>query len=211
MKYLLIDFENIQPKNLDQLPYDQVQVWLFVGAKQQNLPTTLTNSLLKFKYKPQIIHLQKSGKNVLDFYLSYYSGQIIAKDPQADLIILSNDKGYDVLFEHIEEQRQAHSIRRTNDIHLVQAMTKSSSKNHAEDQQVQLSLQIFADFDDKSVRKLLDLLNKNNNHRPKKLKSLHNAIINILQCDKETAKKIIKALKKQGWIQLIDNKVIYKR
>ncbi len=211
MKYLLIDFENIQPKNLDQLPYDQVQVWLFVGAKQQNLPTTLTNSLLKFKYKPQIIHLQKSGKNVLDFYLSYYSGQIIAKDPQADLIILSNDKGYDVLFEHIEEQRQTHSIRRTNDIHLVQVMTKSASKNHAEDQQVQLNLQIFADFDDKSVRKLLDLLNKNNNHRPKKLKSLHNVIIHILQCDKETAKKVIKALKKQGWIQLIDNKVIYER
>lgn len=211
MKYLLFDFENIQPKNLDQLPYDQVQVWLFVGAKQQNLPTTLTNSLLKFKYKPQIIHLQKSGKNVLDFYLSYYSGQIIAKDPQADLIILSNDKGYDALFEHIEQQRQVHSIRRTNDIHLVQAMTKPSSKNHAEDQQGKSSLRSLVGLDDSSLRKLLDILNKNNDHRPKKLKALQNVVISVLQCDKDRAKKVIKALKKQGCIKLIDNKVIYKR
>ncbi|SUO95314.1 hypothetical protein [Suttonella ornithocola] len=42
MKHLLIDFENIQPKNLDQVSEKETHIWLFLGvivrsAKKQNI------------------------------------------------------------------------------------------------------------------------------------------------------------------------------
>ena len=107
MKHLLIDFENIQPQNLNRLPTEDIHVWLFLGALHKSLPIGLVQSLLRFGERVHLIQLQKSGKNALDFYLSYYLGQITATDPEAHIGILSRDGGYDVLVEHIVENRQA--------------------------------------------------------------------------------------------------------
>ena len=35
MNHLLIDFENIQPNNLDKLDDENTHIWLFLGANQQ--------------------------------------------------------------------------------------------------------------------------------------------------------------------------------
>lgn len=120
MKHLLIDFENIQPKNLDQISEKETHIWLFLGASHKALPIELVQSLLRFGERVHIIRLQKTGKNALDFYLSYYLGQITATDPQAIIGILSRDGGYDVLVEHILENQNAQNIIRLDNVETVQ-------------------------------------------------------------------------------------------
>ena len=120
MKHLLIDFENVQPQNLDNLPTDGIHIWLFIGVQHKMLPVSLVKSLLRFGERAHLVQLQKTGKNALDFYLSYYLGQITATDPEAQIGILSRDGGYDVLVEHILENQQAKGIVRLANIDEVQ-------------------------------------------------------------------------------------------
>ena len=120
MKHLLIDFENVQPQNLDNLPTDGIHIWLFIGVQHKMLPVSLVKSLLRFGERAHLVQLQKTGKNALDFYLSYYLGQITATDPEAQIGMLSRDGGYDVLVEHILENQQAQGIVRLTDIDEVQ-------------------------------------------------------------------------------------------
>ena len=120
MKHLLIDFENVQPQNLDKLPTENTHIWLFIGVLHKMLPISLVKSLLRFGERAHLVQLQKTGKNALDFYLSYYLGQITATDPEAQIGILSRDGGYDVLVEHILETQQAQGIVRLANIDEVQ-------------------------------------------------------------------------------------------
>ncbi|STZ51638.1 PIN domain-containing protein [Neisseria dentiae] len=120
MKHLLIDFENVQPQNLDKLPPDDTHIWLFLGVVHKMLPVSLVKSLLRFGERTHLVHLQKTGKNALDFYLSYYLGQITASDPNAQIGILSRDGGYDILVEHILESQHAQGIVRLANIDEVQ-------------------------------------------------------------------------------------------
>jgi len=120
MKHLLIDFENVQPQNLDKLPTENTHIWLFIGVLHKMLPISLVQSLLRFGERVHLVQLQKTGKNALDFYLSYYLGQITATDPNAKIGILSCDGGYDVLVEHILKNHQAKGIVRLANIDEVQ-------------------------------------------------------------------------------------------
>lgn len=41
-----------------------------------------------------------SGKNALDFQLSYYAGYLMARQPDTRFVVVSNDKGYEPMLEH---------------------------------------------------------------------------------------------------------------
>ena len=105
MKHILIDYENIQPKSFDGIEANECHIWLFLGVNQQkSLPLELVETLLKFDNKNvHIIKMQHTGKNALDFYLSFYLGKISEIDSNADVCILAKDSGYDVLVEHINK------------------------------------------------------------------------------------------------------------
>ena len=120
MKHLLIDFENVQPQNLDKLPTENTHIWLFIGVLHKMLPISLVQSLLRFGERVHLIQLQKTGKTALDFYLSYYLGQITATYPNTQIGILSRDGGYDVMVEHILKNHQAKGIVRLANIDEVQ-------------------------------------------------------------------------------------------
>lgn len=117
MKHILIDYENIQPKNFEGIGTDACQVWLFLGINQQkSLPLELVETLLKFDNNHvHIIKMQHAGKNALDFYLSFYLGKISERDPQANIYILARDSGYDVLVEHLNTVYEGLDIVRLAD------------------------------------------------------------------------------------------------
>ena len=46
------------------------------------------------------------GKNALDFQLAFYAGRIFEKEPEACIHIVSHDKGFDPLVEHIKKQKR---------------------------------------------------------------------------------------------------------
>ncbi len=105
MKYILIDFENIQPTEIqiNKLPID-FNILLFLGVNNKTLPVDLAKSLHRFK-SIEFISIQKQGKNGLDFCLSYYIGRIIEKDKNTNIYILSKDKGYDPLINYIQSNK----------------------------------------------------------------------------------------------------------
>ena len=40
------------------------------------------------------------GKNALDFHLSFYLGYVAARQPEARLVVVANDRGYDSMINH---------------------------------------------------------------------------------------------------------------
>lgn len=132
MKHILIDYENIQPKKLNGIRQDECQIWLFLGVNQQkSIPLELVETLLRFNNRHvHIIRMQHTGKNALDFYLSFYLGKISEIDPQADICILAKDSGYDILVEHLNTVYEGLNIVRspsTNHLNFIYESEDSSA------------------------------------------------------------------------------------
>lgn len=90
-----MDCENVKPDAdaLKQLVPEGTDVWLFHAAAQrmdaqQHKKTYGSNSVT-------LVERTGSGKNALDFQLSYYAGYLMARQPDARFVVASNDKGYE--------------------------------------------------------------------------------------------------------------------
>ncbi|WP_373819299.1 PIN domain-containing protein [Glaesserella sp.] len=114
MKHILIDFENIQPKPSHFHALDEnCSIWLFLGKLQQKtLPVEFCEALCRFGKNVHFLRIAKTGKNALDFYLTYYLGKITEQDKEAEICILSRDGDFDVVIEHITDNQYCHSIVR---------------------------------------------------------------------------------------------------
>lgn len=183
MKYILIDFENIQPTEIqiNKLPID-FNILLFLGVNNKTLPVDLAKSLHRFK-SIEFISIQKQGKNGLDFCLSYYIGRIIEKDKNTNIYILSKDKGYDPLINYIQSNKSCRSIQRLPELKL-NAKTQNKGSSHYE--------------------KLISLL-RNNEKLPKKKQKLINLIESHLNISTKKATLFVKTLEKNQIIDINDN------
>lgn len=131
MQHLMIDFEKVQPADLDCLDPDNVHVWLFLGTEQQEtIPLRLCQSLCRFGKKVYFVHVHNNAPKALDFYLSFYLGKIIDHDPDAIIGILSNDSGYDVLVEHVQQSLQAKHILRVSSLAELQERSQVINAFH---------------------------------------------------------------------------------
>ena len=142
MKHILIDYENIQPTSFDEVETDNCHIWLFLGVNQQRtLPLALVETLLKFDNKyVHIIKMQHSGKNALDFYLSFYLGKISEIDSKADICILARDSGYDVLVEHLNNTYDGITIMRSANADQLTLACKLNENTASDIDQNQLSI-----------------------------------------------------------------------
>ena len=95
--YVLIDYENEQPKNLDILKGHEFSVKVFVGAKQAKLPFELATAMQALGDKAEYIKIDGNGPNALDFHIAFYIGHIVASDREAYFHIISKDTGFDPL------------------------------------------------------------------------------------------------------------------
>lgn len=102
MEYLLVDFENIVPKTISELPPDQT-VLIFAGEKQTKMKTDLVLSMMARGTKARLIQIKGHGKNALDFHITFYLGKLSDADKSASFRILSNDNGFDALIRHLKE------------------------------------------------------------------------------------------------------------
>ncbi|MGJ8563322.1 MAG: PIN domain-containing protein [Alphaproteobacteria bacterium] len=104
MHYIFIDYENVQPKHLTPLMDVPCKIFIFVGALQAKLPVKLVTQMQKLGDRARYIRISSSAKDALDFHIAYYIGEISAGDKQGHFHILSNDKGYDPLIEHLKSK-----------------------------------------------------------------------------------------------------------
>ncbi|MCW5672064.1 MAG: hypothetical protein KIT86_20590 [Hydrogenophaga sp.] len=97
-QHLLVDFENVQPgmEDLLKIAPKLTDVWLFHGPSQIKRAEQLKAAHERVTLVP---HSGK-GKNALDFHLSFYLGYLAAKHPDANLVVVANDKGYDSMLGH---------------------------------------------------------------------------------------------------------------
>lgn len=67
------------------------------------------------------VPISKSGKNALDFHLSFYMGYIASRNQQAKIVVVANDKGYKAMLEHAKAMGFA--VRQYG--HTLQALLQS--------------------------------------------------------------------------------------
>lgn len=105
--YILVDYENVQPADADigRLKELNVRLLLFLGATQAKLPVELVLALQELGESGRIIRCSSSGPNAVDFHIALYCGEIIAKDGDAFLHIVSGDKGFDPLVAHLKQRK----------------------------------------------------------------------------------------------------------
>ena len=102
--YVLIDFENVVPDNLELLDQEWIKVLLFVGKNQTKLPFALVKAVQKLGARAQYIEMMGAGHNALDFHIAFYIGRISATDKDAYFHIVSNDQGFDPLIAHLKQE-----------------------------------------------------------------------------------------------------------
>ena len=104
LNHVFIDFENVHEFDPDVVGGSNMSLTLLVGAKQTKLNATFVEKLLHHAGTVQFVRLSSSGRNALDFTLAYYLGRAAAADPAGRFHIISGDKGFDPLVEHLQSR-----------------------------------------------------------------------------------------------------------
>ena len=96
--HTLVDFENVQPslEALAKLAPGFTDVWLFHGPHQAKQAQALAASHARVTLVPR----SGQGPNALDFHVAFYLGYVAAKHPDAELVVVANDRGYDPMLAH---------------------------------------------------------------------------------------------------------------
>src|ERR1051325_3525275 len=102
--YLFVDFENVQPMDLERIESKPVQVALVLGEKHKMLPVAFVKQIQKFAEQVRLIETPLNGRNALDFVLAFEIGSQAQQDPDGDFHIISRDKGFDATIAHLRNK-----------------------------------------------------------------------------------------------------------
>lgn len=192
INYVLIDFENVQPKNLNLLETQPFKVYVFIGANQVKLPRHVVVAMQALGSNAEYIEIDGSGPNALDFHIAYYIGELAAADPDGQFHIISKDKGFDPLIRHLKGRKIR--IRRANDLAEIPLLRIPSK----------------AKKDDKIDAIVKNLVSRGQS-RPRKVKTLQNTINNLIAEDLNEADlaALIQELQKRKLIAVNKGNIKY--
>ena len=96
--HVLLDYENVQPTEdeLRALVPEATNVWVFHGPHQKQIEQRFAS----YGKGMTAVPISKTGKNALDFHLSFYMGYIASRNQDASLLVVANDTGYAPMLEH---------------------------------------------------------------------------------------------------------------
>jgi len=190
--YILIDFENVQPRALPVLGAHDVKIYVFVGASQARLPFELVDALQALGDKVSYVKASGHGPNALDFHIAFYVGQLAAADPGACFHIVSRDTGFDPLIRHLNDRNIA--AQRENTLDDIPFLQNTSA----------------ATLDEK-IQTILKNLAPRGPSKPRKLKTLTSTIVSLFQnrLAEGEAQKIIAQMQKRKLIVVEGDKITY--
>ena len=190
--YILIDYENVQPKNLSILKDHDFRVIVFVGANQTKLPFELVDALQALGSKAEYIKISGNGPNALDFHIAYYIGALAAEDPSAYFHIVSKDTGFDPLIKHLK----------TKKIHVMR------EKALAEIPLLRIS---NADTSEEKIAAIVKSFVARGQSRPRKMKTLTNTIHALFMktLDDNELAAIVAQMKSRKLISVDGDKITY--
>ena len=103
--HVFVDFENVHEIDLAVIGNEAVSFTLLVGPRQTKLDVRLVEKLFEHATSVQLVRLASTGRNALDFILTYYVGRAVAFDPTGCFHIVSGDTGFNPLIEHLLSKR----------------------------------------------------------------------------------------------------------
>jgi hypothetical protein len=191
--YIFVDFESVQDIDLTLIKDRPVKVFLFIGEQQHKISVELAKQLKTFHDQVEIIQLQCTGKNALDFVLAHHTGLQRAADPKGYIHILSKDKGYDAMLAHLILAARHEVFAQ---IPVLMNVRQFSATERLE-----------------RVKARLDIMKQENrDDRPKKRKTLgsmiHSIFLKLLRED--DVKEVIAGLEQKCWIVMNGDKVEYR-
>ena len=205
--FVLVDFENVQPKNVSLLNGRSFKIKVFVGASQARIPFELARALHAYGPDAEYIQIDGNGKNALDFHISYYIGRLAAETPDASFYVISKDKGFDPLIKHLKAQ--GISCQRSSSIADIQGVKVSSSKTILD------RVDTVKPFDSRSIPEKVDAIMNNLTKRkaakPRSLRTLRSTITALFKnslADVELD-ELIEQLTRRGAIKVADGKLSY--
>jgi hypothetical protein len=102
---ILVDFENVQPKDIGLLKDGPFKVKVFLGPHQSKVPVALATALQSLGGNAEYVCLETAGNNAVDFHIAYYIGVLSSKEPTAYFHIISKDSGFDPLIKHLRGRK----------------------------------------------------------------------------------------------------------
>lgn len=132
--FVLIDSENVKPEYIEKLKHDHFRVVVFVGANLKRLDFPIVNAVQSLGSNGSYVQISSHGPSALDFHIAYYIGKLSAAHRDSYFHIISKDKGFDPLINHLKDQKIFCSRwASVLEIPLVKAMDKLPSSQRAED------------------------------------------------------------------------------
>lgn len=191
--YVLIDFENVQPKNLEILASHPFKVFLFVGANQAKVSFDLAEAMQELGEKAKYIKISGNGKNALDFHIAYYIGELATQDPNAYFHIITKDTGFDTLIKHLKSRKIR--VQREKDLAEIPILQLSITTNSNE-----------------KIAAIIKNLSGRGQSRPRKVKTLANTINSLFteKLEEKELMSLVKQLEKHKYIVVSEGNVSYK-
>ena len=191
--YVLIDFENVQPKNLEILINHPFKIFVFVGANQTKVPFDLVTAMQKFGDNAKYIKISGNGPNALDFHIAFYVGQLSLQDPKGYFHIISKDTGFDPLIKHLRTKKIR--ISREKDLAEIPVLRISSATSN-----------------DEKISAIIKNLAGRGQSRPRKVTTLANTINSLFTKKLQDSElmSLINTLKQKKFIVVNEGNVSYK-
>ena len=190
--YVLIDYENVQPDAMAVLNEEHFKVIVFVGANQAKVSFDVASALQQMGERAEYIKISGNGPNALDFHIAYYLGSLATKEPDAYLHIVSKDRGFDPLINHLKTKKIF--ACRSEDVADIPIVKASNSNSPSEK-----TAAIVAD------------LKRRGTAKPRTVKTLTSTISSMFQkqLPEQELESLLNALREQGLITITGTKVSY--
>ncbi len=98
---LFIDYENVTQVKLASIQRPNLKILIFVGCAQVKIPFDLVREAHLLGAAVEWIGVEGLGANALDFHIVFYLGQLTLQAPTSNYVILSRDRGFDPLIQHL--------------------------------------------------------------------------------------------------------------
>ncbi|TKB23287.1 hypothetical protein FCL47_23300 [Desulfopila sp. IMCC35006] len=190
--YVLIDFENVQPKNLEILKKHPFNILVFVGENQVRIPFQMASALQEFGKDARYIKISGNGPNALDFHIACYLGQLATEDKNGYYHIVSRDTGFDPLVKHLRSKNIR--VNRVNDLAEIPILRISNTTDN-----------------DEKISAIVKNLAGRGQSRPRKLKTLSNTINSLFtnKLEENELANVIDNLKMKKYIVVNQENVSY--
>ena len=192
-KYVLVDFENVQPKNLELLKEHPFRVLVFIGANQTKFPRHFVVAMQSLGEQADYVEIAGSGPNALDFHIAYYIGELAAREPDAQFHVVSKDRGFDPLIQHLRGKKIR--VRREQDLAEIPELRIPDTTSR-----------------DEQIDAIVRNLRQRGHSRPRKVKTLQNTINTLFtkKLDQEELDAITDELRKRNLIIVKQSNVSYR-